>query len=31
MTYAAEVGHGHVTYVRRQIYMEVYNAEVCSR
>ena len=25
---AEEVGHGHVTYMRRQICMEVYNTEV---
>ena len=26
-----EVGHGHVTYVGRRIYMEVYYTELCSR
>ena len=25
-----EVGHGHVTYVRRRIYEEVYYTELCS-
>ena len=28
MTYIEEVGHGHVTYVRKLIYMEVYYTKV---
>ena len=26
-----EVGHGHVTYVHRQIYMEVYYSKLCPQ